>query len=78
MTDKINPSHYLCGDVETIDHIQVILTNEEFKGYLKGTIIKYLARAGRKDGEGSADDYAKAAWFKKRLETLYALDGLDW
>ncbi len=69
MTDgtKINPKHYKLGNVDTIEMMRSVLTPEEFKGYLKGSIWKYVARAGRKEGEPAEDDYAKAAWFKERL-----------
>lgn len=58
--DPINsPSHYqLDGlDVEVIDVIDAVLTEEEFAGYLRGNVIKYMLRADRKGGK---DDYLKA------------------
>ena len=42
--DNINPSHYKRLPKETIERIQDNLTPEEFKGYLKGNILKYLDR----------------------------------
>jgi hypothetical protein len=41
-----------------------VLTPEEFQGYLKGNIIKYAMRAGRKPG---TDDGEKAAHYKQKL-----------
>ena len=57
--DPVNsPSHYMHGGVETIDIIRSMLTPEEFRGYLKGNILKYRERAMFK---GKTDeDYAKA------------------
>lgn len=58
--DPINsPSHYqLDGlDIEVIDVIDAVLTEEEFAGYLRGNVIKYMLRADRKGGK---DDYLKA------------------
>lgn len=55
------PSHYMHGDIETIDIIRLVLSDEEFAGYCKGNIIKYRERAQFK---GNPDkDYAKAKWY---------------
>lgn len=40
-----SPSHYKQGHIETIDKIKLLLTPEEYLGYLKGNIIKYGDRA---------------------------------
>ena len=60
MTDAINPTHYKAGGVETIDFLRAKLTPEEFAGFCKGNVIKYLSRAELK---GGAEDYRKAAWY---------------
>lgn len=45
-----SPSHYqLFPEQEVIDLIKAVLTEEEWKGYLKGNILKYKLRAGDKD-----------------------------
>jgi hypothetical protein len=63
--DMVNsPPHYLTGGIETIDYIKAKLTAEEFKGYLRGNVLKY---ASRKKG---GDDMGKAAWYAHRLEEL--------
>ena len=63
--DMVNsPPHYLTGGIETIDYIKAKLTAEEFKGYLRGNVLKY---ASRKKG---GDDMGKAAWYAQRLELL--------
>ena len=63
--DMVNsPPHYLTGGIETIDYIKAKLTAEEFKGYLRGNVLKY---ASRKKG---GDDLGKAAWYAKRLEEI--------
>ena len=67
MTEKINhPPHY-GGDVvyETIKVLKAWLSPEEYKGFLKGNVIKYLSRAGKKDGE--LQDCKKAAWYLSQL-----------
>ena len=35
------PQHYMQGHIETIDKIKLLLTPEEYLGYLKGNVIKY-------------------------------------
>lgn len=68
--DPVNsPSHYTSGGIETIDYMQAKLTPEEFIGYLKGNVIKYTSRAGKKID--MKEDYAKAQWYmNKLLKTL--------
>ena len=66
MNDPVNsPDHYKTGGIETIDYIEAKLSVDEFKGYLKGNIIKYLSRATKKDNE--QQDYQKANWYLERL-----------
>lgn len=64
------PEHYTQG-IECIEYIKGILTEEEFKGFLKGNVIKYLYRANKKNGEEDrekAENYAhyliKGDWVK--------------
>ena len=64
--DVINsPAHYKVGNIETIDFIQAKLTPEEFKGYLKGNVLKYASRAGHKGNP--VEDSGKLAWYANRL-----------
>ena len=62
MTDTIfNPKHYMQGSHECIDEIEAMLSPEEFKGFLKGNVIKYRYRANLKNGKedlAKADNYA--------------------
>jgi hypothetical protein len=44
--------------------MQAVMTHEEFVGFLKGNIIKYSMRAGRKDG---SDDAGKAMHYIYKL-----------
>jgi hypothetical protein len=64
--DVINsPAHYKVGNIETIDFIQAKLTPEEFKGYLKGNVLKYASRAWHKGNP--VEDSGKLAWYANRL-----------
>ena len=67
--DEINPPHYKNKTIETIEAIKSQLTDAEFIGYLKGTIMKYIARMGIKVPtlEGARTDVAKAHWFIEYL-----------
>lgn len=56
--DVVNhPIHYNSGSIEVIDFIKDQLTPEEFKGYIKGNVIKYMARERHK---GGIEDLRKA------------------
>jgi hypothetical protein len=44
--------------------MESVLTPQEFIGFLKGNVIKYSMRAGRKDG---TDDAAKAKHYAQKL-----------
>ena len=62
--DEVNhPPHYLVGGIEVIDYIKAKLTPEEFRGYLKGNVIKYISRADHKNG---IVDWNKADWYVDR------------
>ena len=67
--DNINPPHYKNKSIETIEAIKSQMTEAEFIGYLKGTIIKYIARMGIKIPtlEGAREDVAKAHWYIEYL-----------
>jgi hypothetical protein len=60
------PPHYRQGGIECIDAIRAALTDEEFRGYLKGNSMKYLWREKHKGGD---QDLRKAAWYLNRIET---------
>lgn len=61
----VNPGHYKLHGVECIDVIRAALTPEEFRGFLKGNVIKYNFRAGHK-GRASVD-YGKSEWYQHAL-----------
>lgn len=59
-----NPEHYASGKVECIDAIESALTPEEFRGFLKGNVMKYIWRERKKSG---VESLRKAEWYQKRL-----------
>lgn len=60
-----NPAHYTSGGIECIDAIKASMTEEQFKGFLKGNIIKYLWRYELKNNP--VQDLEKAQWYSNRL-----------
>ena len=66
MTDNVNsPGHYQSeSGIECIDAIQSALTPEEYRGFIKGNIIKYTWRERSKGGNESM---SKARWYINRL-----------
>ena len=62
--DAINPDHYKAGGIEAIDYIQSKLTPEEFAGFCRGNMLKYLSRLGHKDE--AAQEMRKALWYGER------------
>lgn len=65
--DQVNhPTHYTQGDIECIDAIKASLTDDEWRGYIKGNILKYTWRERTKGGNESL---AKARWYLNRLLT---------
>ena len=74
--DPVNhPKHYKKGNKECIDVIKDSLTEEEFKGYLKGCNIKYMWRYEYKGKP--LEDLDKAAWYLGKLKdrVIYGKSG---
>lgn len=70
IADNVNsPSHYGQGKIEAIDYIKDSLTKEEYIGYLRGNIAKYLHRWRYKNG---LEDLKKAqvylGWLIQEVE----------
>lgn len=53
--EVLSPAHYSMGDIECIDAIEASMTKEEFEGYCKGNVMKYLWRWRMKGGVGSLE-----------------------
>ena len=65
MSDAVNkPAHYNQGPIECIDAMQQILTPEEFRGFLKGNVFKYL---WREKGKNGIEDLRKGKDYYDRL-----------
>lgn len=65
LDDNVNhPDHYTQGYIETIDYIKDKLTDEEFRGFVKGNVLKYVSREGLKNGD---EDLKKSDWYLNKL-----------
>lgn len=72
MTDPVNsPDHYRNGDVECIEAIKASMTMNEFLGYLRGNVQKYIWRYREKNG---LEDLRKAEWYLRRLIQEFEFD----
>ncbi len=58
--DKTRPNHYRNSVIQPIDIWRDWGLEPDAS---VATCIKYLKRAGTKDGESTGDDYLKAIWF---------------
>lgn len=66
MNDAVTkPNHYVGGEIECIDAIRSALTEEEFRGYCKGNVLKYTWREKLKGGD---EDLKKAKQYLKFME----------
>lgn len=66
INDAVNhPSHYTQGGIECIDAMKASMSDEAFKGLLKGNVIKYIWRYEKK--VNPLEDLKKAKWYLERL-----------
>jgi hypothetical protein len=64
---QVGGTHYKDMPVQPWTVMECVLTNEEFIGFLKGNVIKYSMRQGRKDG---SDDAGKAQHYLDKLKEM--------
>ena len=61
---KYDPAHYQQGKIQTWDFIA-----DQDLDFFLGNAIKYICRAGSKEGESEIDDLIKAQiYLKKKIE----------
>lgn len=66
---QVGGSHYRDMQMQPWDVMQAVLTPEEFRGFLKGNVIKYAMRQGKKEG---TDDAGKAQHYAQKLAEVMA------
>lgn len=60
---QVGGTHYKDMGIQPWEVMKAILTKEEWLGYLKGNVIKYGMRQGKKD----SDDANKARHYAQKL-----------
>lgn len=65
---QVDGNHYKTMGMQPWDVMQAVLTEEEFVGFLKGNIIKYSMRDGKKIG--AEKDGEKAFHYKAKLSEV--------
>ena len=67
IVEAINhPSHYADGKIEVIDFI-----DDKKLNFNLGNVVKYVARAGKKDKSKELEDLKKALWYLEREISNY-------
>lgn len=65
---QVDGSHYKDMTIQPWEVMEAVLTYEEFVGYLKGNIIKYSLRQGKKAGADYDGD--KAMHYRAKLKEV--------
>ena len=64
---QVSGTHYKDMGMQPWAVMQAVLTPEEFRGFLKGNVIKYAMRQGKK---ADSDDSGKAKHYAMKLEEV--------
>lgn len=63
---QVGGTHYKDMAVQPWEVMEALLTHEEFRGFLRGNVIKYAMRQGRKD----SDDAGKLKHYIQKLNEV--------
>jgi len=64
---QIGGKHYVTKDIQPWDAMADWMSHEEFVGYLRGNVIKYMARCNEK---GGVEDLLKAQHYLDKLISI--------
>ena len=64
---QVGGEHYKGKKIQPWDAMEAWMTPEQFKGYLRGNVVKYVARC---DDKGGLEDLRKAQHYLGRLIEL--------
>lgn len=64
--EEVRPDYYRVAGMETMSVIRAVLTEEEFCGFVKGNVLKYRLRAGKKTDDPT-EDIRKAETYESML-----------
>jgi len=67
---QVGGIHYQAMKIQPWEVMETVLTRDEFIGFLKGNVIKYSMRQGRKPD--ALDDAEKAHHYRQKLMELLA------
>lgn len=67
----MNQSYYQSENIEAIDVIEAFDLN-----FNKGNVVKYVLRAGKKEGNAIVQDLKKAHWYIER--EIERIEKNDW
>jgi len=74
MSDPSSPNHYK-GSIECIDVLDACMSEDQFEGFLRGNVLKYVYRYRARHG---IEDLRKAQvyldWLIERVEKQEAVD----
>jgi hypothetical protein len=62
---QVSGNHYKDMPIQPWHVMEAVLSPEEFRGFLRGNVVKYAMRAGRKEG---SDDANKARHYMMKLK----------
>ena len=68
---QVGGTHYTRTALQPWDVMEDWMTSEQFKGFLRGNVIKYVYRAGSKGIE--VEDFKKAQHYLQKL--INVIDG---
>lgn len=73
--EEVNHPERYGGDItyECIKVLEAWMPKEQYKGFLRGNIIKYLCRVGKKDE--TVQELKKAKWYLEKLIEKEEKDG---
>lgn len=65
INDPVNqPAHYTKGGIETLDFLKAKMSTEQYAGFLRGNVLKYVTRYEDKNG---VEDLRKAEFYLREL-----------
>jgi hypothetical protein len=62
------PAHYNQSGIECIQAIEASMSKDQFCGYLKGNVQKYIWRY---EDKNKIEDLKKAQWYLNKLIKIY-------
>lgn len=68
--DTGSRDYYATAGVQCTEALRACLGREGYICWLRGTIIKYMWRAGSKPGIDPAEEAVKVGWYSRELERV--------